>query len=321
MVSVAVTLSFDLSAGQDGENQTEGIVSQVAVPGSTIVMTLDQPFRMRAEGFDYDHTIQVALPASYQSHPDRSYPVIWLMDGYLMLSITMGVLDTLVLGQMAPEMIIVAVGSALEEGFEGLERRRIDFTPPAASYFREGFAGDMQRKVMPPQYHDFPHKAHLYLDFLINQARPVLLEKYRMTNDHALFGHSHGGLFSTYALLARPAGFSKYMVGSPYLYGAEGVVFDMEETYAASNSDLSASVFFGAGDLELHQGLIVMGGLVSSMTRMVETLQLRGYPSLRISSRIFSGKNHLTVTPDLLMSAIRFLWEDEINALPKSHLD
>jgi len=94
-------------------------------------------------------------------------------------------------------------------------------------------------------------------------------------------------------------------------------VFRLEEEYAKNNNDLKASVFFGAGDRELALRVLAWGG-VSSSALLVETLHLRQYPSLKITTRIYSGKNHFTVLPDIIGEGIRNLWAEETKALAKS---
>jgi len=46
-------------------------------------------------------------------------------------------------------------------------------------------------------------------------ANPQLAAKYRFSGEHALFGHSAGGMFAVYALFQRPGAFDKMIIGSP----------------------------------------------------------------------------------------------------------
>jgi hypothetical protein len=50
-------------------------------------------------------------------------------------------------------------------------------------------------------------------------------------DDDAYFGHSLGGLFGTYALLAEPTRFRRYGVGSPSLWWDHGAIFEHEAAY------------------------------------------------------------------------------------------
>jgi len=288
--------------------------------GARYTMSIEPPISMRGKGFDYDHQIQVALPATYKAQPEKKYPVLWLTDGPGMIHLTVGLLDMLVMGNMAPEMIVVAVGSPSELGMMGFQgRRSMDFAPPGKQYFFDGLGGDYFKKLAGDMS-NVPQKADEFLSFLVDQARPELAKKYRMSDDHGLFGHSGGGMFTGYALFARPGAFSKYIIGSPSINASDRAAFRLEEEYAKNHKDLNVSVFFGAGDREIDNLLMAAWGIVSSPVLMAETLHLRQYPSLKVTTRIYSGRNHFTVVPDIISDGIQTLWADDIKALPKSPL-
>ena len=58
----------------------ESFIQDDSVP---YAMASEPPLSFRGEGYDYDHEVLVTLPASYPVAPDRSYPVLWAMDGPL----------------------------------------------------------------------------------------------------------------------------------------------------------------------------------------------------------------------------------------------
>jgi predicted alpha/beta superfamily hydrolase len=165
---------------------------------------------------------------------------------------------------------------------------------------------------------EFPHKADDFLALLVDDLRPQLASQYRFSGDHALFGHSAGGMFAAYALFRRPEAFDKMIIGSAYLNGVRGAVFDAEADYASRHNDLKVSLFIGAGDREVDEYFLAISGIVSSTTRFSETLNLRGYPSLEVRTRIFSDEDHYTVVPRLVSEGIRSLWADEVASLPAS---
>ncbi|MGZ5986501.1 MAG: hypothetical protein ACXWK7_16350, partial [Caulobacteraceae bacterium] len=55
-------------------------------------------------------------------------------------------------------------------------------------------------------------------------------------------------------------------------------------------------------------------GIVSSVTQMAEILRLREYPSLQLTTRIFPGKDHMTVVPDILSEGVQAVWADRLRA-------
>lgn len=287
-----------------------------AIPGARTNMDVLRPRSFQSKAFSYEHQVTVALPASYAVQPKRAYPVLWVLDSPLIMRSVVGLLDVLVLGNLAPEMIVVGVGSAPEEGLAGVGRRVMDFSPPGKGYAPPGVAGERWLALAPVP--DFPHKADAFLSFLVDEIRPQLAAEYRFSGEHALFGHSAGGMFAAYSLLTRPEAFQKVIIGSPYLEGVNGAVFATEAKYAADHKDLKARVFLGAGENEAEEYFVAISGTLESTVRLSRTLIARHYPSLVLSTRIFAGKDHYTVLPDLIISGIGYLWRDEIARMPSS---
>lgn len=277
---------------------------------------------MRAEGFKWDHEIQIALPRSYYK-TEGAYPVLWVTDGSYWFETAVEIVNVYAQKHVS-EMIIVAVGVPSDALKEFQSRRRYDFSPTPEEWAFEGFGGELlkgQLKEMeerlkaagmplPKEQGGGPG----FLAFLVDTVRPALSRVYRMSDDHTLFGDSAGGSFCTYAFLARPRAFDKYICGSPSLYAGNFELFRLEERYSKAHKDLPAKVFFGAGEAEvLEGGMISAAGIVSSMTRMAEILKLRRYPSLKLHVRIFPGEDHGSVIPMNLSWGLRTLWEGEGN--------
>jgi predicted alpha/beta superfamily hydrolase len=289
-----------------------------AQPGSRYTMSIEPAVAIRTAAFDWDYEIQVALPASYGVKPDQRYPVLWLTDGPLLLHLAVGLLNTLVLGGLAPEMIVVGVGCASEAGVAEYGRRRsIDLTPPGRSMLFDGPGGDYMRKLGGASMQaldDMPRQADDLLAFLVDELRPALAKTYRMEEeDHALMGHSGGGMFASYALFARPGAFRRYIVGSPSSNAVDRAAFRLEAAYAAGNEDLKADIFFGAGEQEIGRLSTAAWGIVSAPVLMAETLLLRQYPSLKVTTRIFAARDHFTVVADVISEGIRAVWADKVD--------
>lgn len=309
LLTTMVTTLSTTTAARSGGSSTELEARSLQLPkhlfgeDARLTMSFEEPFERQPDGFDYTHEVRVALPASYSLYRDKKYPVIWVMDGDLMLHMVVGVLNLLTFGGDVPEMIVVSVGSPTELGIRGHLRRLTNFSPPGDTYYGPGVIGELQKKIL--KFPEFPHKGDKFQTFLIDNLRAELSERYRMSEEHTLFGHSAGGLFAGYTLFTRPTAFSNYIIGSPYLYGVDGAVFEYEKSYAEIHDDLAVSVFMGAGDKEISDSEhIATGGLVSSMALLSERVRLRRYPSLQWTSRIYSGEDHGTVVPRLLMESI-----------------
>jgi predicted alpha/beta superfamily hydrolase len=181
--------------------------------------------------------------------------------------------------------------------------------PPGESMHFDGPGGDHFRKMGVPG--GMPQQADDLLAFLVDEVRPALSRIYRMdAEDHGLMGHSGGGMFASYALFARPGAFRRYIIGSPSSNAVERSAFRLEAAYAADHDDLKADVFFGAGEAEISKLGLAAWGIVSAPVLMAETLVLRQYPSLKLTTRIFPGKDHLSVMPDIISEGVRAVWAD-----------
>jgi uncharacterized protein len=287
-------------------------------PGARCTMSIEPPIAMYAAAFDWCYEVQVALPASYGVMPIKRYPVLWLTDGPFLLHLAVGLLNTLVIGGLAPEMIIVGVGCSSEAGAAEFGRRRaIDFAPPGQTILFEGPGGEYFRKL--GVLDGGLQKADALLAFLVDEVRPTLTQTYRMSADQGLMGHSGGGMFASYALFARPGAFRRYIIGSPSSNAADRASFRLEAEYAATNSDLNANVFFGAGEQEIGKLSLAAWGIVSAPILMAETLLLRQYPSLKVTTRIFPGKDHSSVIADIISEGVRAVWADALE--PKEGTD
>ena len=268
---------------------------------------------MRAEEFEWEHEIRVALPVSY-ARTDRTYPVLWVLDNHL--EFALAALDLLsAVGGEAPELILVSVGAPRTVPLgEFAVRRLYDFLPGEEFSF-EGATKEHVETRLAAEY-PTGYKvggAGRFLDFLVDDVRPVLEADYRMEpDDHGLVGCSAGGTFVGFALFARPGAFARYICGCPYLNAGNFAIFGLEERYAAEHDDLPARVFFGAGEAEITEERTPEFGIASSMVKLAETLSYRKYPSLGLTVKVFPGEGHASVLPLVFSWGVRSVWADRI---------
>jgi len=297
-------------ASQDAESS--GPATAQVVP---YAMSWEEPAQFRAEGYDYDHEVLVALPPSYHASPERSYPVLWSMDGAMAFAMTAGIVNLYTLGTRIPEIIVVGVGHRSEEGMAGLGKRTFDLFPPGSVVADEGVAAEYMREEFGLDFAAMEPllKGDRFLDFLVERLRPLLGEQYRMADDHTLWGHSAGGAFASYALLARPGAFDRFIIGS----GTNGLTIELEAAYAAEHDDLDANVFFGMGDGEINNPGLSAQRLVSRTSLLAENLRLRAYPRLDLRTRMYTDRDHFTVMPLIIADGLQHVYADLIADLPQ----
>lgn len=292
-------------------------MSQVTAAG----VVIEPSRRMRAKDYPWEHEIQIALPPSY-GKTEREFPVVWVTDGSMLFQFATA-LTASCAGKHMPEMIVVGIGAPPDAIAETQMRRNFDFSATDVPGF-SGFgskaheererAGERKRKAEGATPIDRFGGAPRFLPFVAEQVREQLVRDYRMSNDHTLFGHSGGGLFCAYTLVAQPKAFNRYICGSAPLAAGDYEVFRIEERYAEQHEDLSASAFFGVGEKEVLDENTF--GVFSSTARLAEILKTRAYPSLKLSFRAFEGEGHISVIPPLFSFGLRSVWESDFETNP-----
>ncbi|KAK4185709.1 Alpha/Beta hydrolase protein [Podospora australis] len=110
-----------------------------------------------------------------------------------------------------PDSLVVSIGYPLSDSVYDLAQRAIDFRPP------------LPTPQMPPSGADD------FIAFIDGSLRPWIktsvFPNVKFGRD-ALFGHSFGGLFVTYALVSNPNLFDTYFVVSPALNWNNGSILD-----------------------------------------------------------------------------------------------
>ena len=233
-------------------------------------------------------------------------PVVYLTDGNAAAGAAASAVPMLVMGGEIPPVLTVTIG--YPDPAMWLQKRMRDFPPTVdAQQVGEIAAlvglGSVESGGGPK-----------FLDFLTNELRPWIKERYEVTNDSTYFGDSAGGLFGTWTLFHRPSAFNRYIIGSPWLCWDEKVSTGWEAEYAASHSDLNATVFLAAGAEEDVLGPYAPAWITSTFARadtaghtrrLGEALAGRNYPNLRVTTRILPEETHFTLSTVLMTQGLR----------------
>ncbi|WP_371194406.1 alpha/beta hydrolase [Glaciecola sp. SC05] len=286
------------------------------VPNARANMEILDTRLYQSSQFEYPHAVTIALPASYKQLPDKSYPVLWVLDDPLMTRTAIATVDLLVAGNFIPELIVIGVGSPSEAGLAGVGRRIIEFSPPGEGFAAPGLHSQVFKEAVPlPEY---PHRAADFLAFLADELRLELAQELRFADDHILHGHSLGGLLAGYTLFSRPSAFDRMIIGSPAMANVDDSVFKLEAAYARENSELPTQLYVGAGGAEGNEWFLNVGGILSGTARFIERLSLRNYTGLQLHSKIYSDENHYTVAPRIISDGLRHFYREEAEKIGSS---
>lgn len=261
---------------------------------------------LHAAHLDRDYEIDIALPPSYASSPDRKYPVVFVTDAPYAFPLTRAIAARVGGHSKAlPEFILVGLGYAKGDTPEYSRRR--DYTPSAN--------GDKDaRSDMPGRAVAFG-QAESYRRFVAEEVFPFIAAHWRADMTHRVFaGHSYGSLWGAYVLANTPGMFEGYVLGSPSLWFDHRLMFAREAAYAASHKDLRADVYLGVGALEARAPKSAPhdpryskdDDMVADARDFARALASRRYPSLRVRTEVVADENHLTVAPALITHGLEW---------------
>lgn len=205
---------------------------------------------VKAIAVDQEYVISVALPYYYHENPDRTYPVIYVLDGnwYFGMVVDMvRIMNTRApFCNELPDAIIVSVGypngETLEEKYRQVGQRRMrDFTS-----MRDEGLEEWHHSVFPIEEPMPSGGADKFLEFIKDELLPLIESEYRAdATNRCLLGHSLGGLFALHTVFKYPTLFHKYVIASP----AE--IYENEPWYTESAVSLPVRMYLSTGDLEL----------------------------------------------------------------------
>jgi len=234
------------------------------------------------------YRIHVAFPESFLDEPERRYPVLYLCDAYWDFALVRSIAGNLVVDHAIPEIIVVGLGYAGDNLNYG-RLRRWDLTPVAAKY--EG------AEVDGPSGH-----AGEFLSLIESEVIPLVEREYRGNPGYrVLAGSSLGGLFTLYAMFARPGLFAAYVAPSPAAQWAEDWLLDFEADFHKSKQPLGARLFVSAAEKEFPP---ILEGAKRFDARMRE----RSYPGLAYRFRLIDGERHAGTKAESYNRGLRFVF-------------
>ena len=244
------------------------------------------------------YQVFVALPPSYATQPQRTYPVLYVTDADYAFPIIRQLARRLnVEGPQIEEFILV--GLSYGKGEDGGFSRKRDYTPTPNG----------PSTASPDSIHG---QAQAYQQYLRDQVKPFVNDRYRAAPARAIFlGHSYGALLGTKILFTEPGMFSGYILGSPSLWYDKRHALKLEASYARQNQDLKANVYLYVGAYEaLRKGdprYNQTVDMVADNRALEAALQSRKYPNLKLKSAVLNDEDHLSVAPRGFTQGLKYL--------------
>jgi len=239
------------------------------------------------------HLLHISLPSSFHQYPDQRFPVLYLCDGYWNFDLVRALYANLIYDQLVPEFIIVGFSyQGTNPSFDDLRCR--DYTP-----------------VLDPRP-DSPYRetggADVFLQVVVDEVIPFMEARYRASPFRVLGGGSFGGLFTLYAMLARPGLFAANIAASPAVRYAEEWLFGYEQSYSKCGA-LKARLYLTAAENEWPKHK-------DGVERFAHQLRERKYPDFDFQFRMIDDERHAGATAETYNRGIRFAFRPLVPERP-----
>ena len=212
--------------------------------------------------FEQERLIRVYLPKNYNKGNQR-YPVLYMHDGQNVFRDDVAIGGTSLelekyLDENELDVIVVGIDQNSEE-------RLNEYCP--------WINGEYSKKIVGQDRIPTGGKGSQYVEFLVNELKPLIDNKYRTLKDRtAIAGISLGGLISAYAMCRYPHIF-KSMVGlsSAFFRNQE----EIEKLIQDTDTDLSLieSVYLDCGTREAKDEEIISQEFIASNRTVYEMLK------------------------------------------------
>ncbi|MGM9486856.1 alpha/beta hydrolase-fold protein [Ideonella sp. YS5] len=219
-----------------------------------------------------ERVFQVLLPEKYRPGSEEKYDVLYILDGDSNLKSISAIQQFAQAEAHLPPMIMVAVFNT---------HRDRDMLPATATAASSG-------------------AAH-FLSFFKNELIPYVNRSYPSNGNNILFGHSFGGVFAMYALLAEPQLFNAYLAIDPSFWWGDGYMKKFASDKLGAVSQPGKSLFIAGREGE---GLQQMG-----IADMESLLKAKAPKDLNWKVAAYSGETHGSVRLKGIYDGLRYFYE------------
>jgi predicted alpha/beta superfamily hydrolase len=213
-----------------------------------------------------DYTLYIHFPPGYDT-TKTNYPVLYMTDGDWNMTVAMNCFNMLRQDYETTEPLIVGIGY----GTRPNKRNR-----------------DLNPSIGGPKF----------LAFIEQEVIPFIQNKYRVTDNKALYGYSFGGMFTTYVLFEHPDLFNMIFIGAPGNGGSELV--PSAQKYFLTHKDLNCKVFAGVGSFEQT--------VVHNIDLFKAYLEKQKCKNLEIATAVTPNAGHGAALAQVMQNAIAFAY-------------
>lgn len=241
-------------------------------------IVIGQSWRVPSAALGTERTVNVWTPPSY-GEGERRYPVIYLIDGGLAQDFhhISGLAQLGAISWLTQEFIVV--------GVETVDRRR-------------ELAFPVEREAELARQYPTAGESALFRRYLVDEVKPLIAARYRISGEDILLGESLAGLFIVETLLRQPQAFDTYIAMDPSLWWDEGRLTGEAASLLARNDLAGRRLWLSIGSETLERSV--------HLDRLLAAL--RAAPALDLRYEPRPNLTHMTIYHPTAWEALQALY-------------
>lgn len=217
------------------ENKTQRFLKSVGVIDSLHSNILNE-----------SRKIYVQIPESYNTNSKQKFPVVYILDGEILLP-TVSDVQNYYSGGFTPEMVLIGISN---------DKNRV----------RDLTTSTITTKYGMP-FIEKNGEANNFRKFIETELIPFIENKYPVTNYRTLIGHSYGGLFTISTLIHQPYLFANYLAIDPSLdWDDQKLINEAREILSSKNYKNKALFMSLSGQLHMQNSKITIDNVMQDTT-------------------------------------------------------
>ncbi|HTJ50070.1 MAG TPA: alpha/beta hydrolase-fold protein [Cyclobacteriaceae bacterium] len=242
-----------------------------------------------------ERQIYIHVPKKDSANPNKTFPVLYLLDGENHFHILSAYIDYLSHYEIIPPIMVVGIIS---------KDRRKDLTPTKSIIDYDGKI-DSTYKTSGGNEHFF--------QFMQTELMPYIEKNYKIDPYKIFAGHSFGGITTINCMLTHPDMFNAYVAISPSLWWDNKYILKLAENKLTKSMSLNKSFFYSVGNEGIkdpdsfHTDLLKFDSLIVNRTPKGLLYKYKCYPE----------ESHMSEPIIAYYDALRFIYQDWIPPVKK----
>ncbi|AYB33049.1 alpha/beta hydrolase [Chryseolinea soli] len=257
------------------------------------LQTTSQVLELPSRVLNETRTIYIHYPKADSTNPNKTYPVLYLMDGESHFEMLSQYTDYLSRWDVnvIPQMIIVGIVNT---------KRTRDLTPTESIINYFGQPDTSRVSWMKPSGGN-----ERFLQFIREELKPYVDSHYKTQPYNILAGHSFGGLASVYCLLTHPEMFQAYIAVSPSFWWDREYILKLADQKLKKGGSLNKTLFFS----DASEGVSDSSTFHTNLLKFDAMLKAKTVIGLRFEYNYYPKETHMTEPMPAFYDALRFIYK------------